>query len=138
MKTPVSSMPSDAGPATIGSSTRLRCGAVEVVETCRSLGLTLAEIGDLGESYRARPGSNIGPDLAAPLQAVRERTHVRIEELQYVLRPLEAFETENRDELHGEADVGGLIRGSPGALDPPSGGNCSSLALRTVRWKMKQ
>lgn len=77
---------------------------VGVVETWRSLGLTLTEISDLVESYLARPETNIGPDLAERLEAVRERTQERIDELQYLLQRLDAFEEEHRAELHGESD----------------------------------
>lgn len=77
---------------------------VGVVTTWRSLGLTLTEIGELIEFYLARPEENIGPCLAERLQAVRDRTDVRINELQHLLERLDAFEAEHRAELSGQAD----------------------------------
>lgn len=78
---------------------------VEVVETWRSLGLTLTEISDLVGVYLASPEENIGPRLADRLQAVRERTTARIDELRRLLRRIDAYEAEYRSALDGETDL---------------------------------
>lgn len=77
---------------------------VEVIESWRSLGLTLAEIGDLTDVYLTRTEEHIGPRLAECLLAVRVRTEGRISELRDLLRRIEAYEAKYRAELHGEAD----------------------------------
>lgn len=77
---------------------------VRVIETCRSVGLTLTEIGDIVEVYLTRPTENIGPLLAQRLRAARHRTVVRIEELRQLLDRIDAFEAENRAALDGDAD----------------------------------
>lgn len=77
---------------------------VDVITTWRSLGLTLSEIGDLIDRYLARPEENIGPRLAERLHAVRDRTEDRIDELQQLLRRLDAFQAEHQAELTARAD----------------------------------
>lgn len=77
---------------------------VEVIESWRSLGLTLTEIGELTDAYVTRPEENIGPRLADCLRTVRARTEGRISELRELLRRIEAYEAKYRAELHGEAD----------------------------------
>lgn len=77
---------------------------VDVITTWRSLGLTLAEISDLVDRYLAHPRENVGPRLAERLQAVRDRTNARIDELHQLLGRLDVFEDEHRAELRGEAD----------------------------------
>lgn len=95
---------------------------VDVVETWRSLGLTLAEIADLVESYLSPPEKNVGPDLAARLRAVRQRTEERIDELQHRLERLDDFESEHRAELEGEADFRRTDPRFNSPLDSPPGG----------------
>ena len=77
---------------------------VEVIQTWRSLGLTLDEISDLVDVYLGRPEVNIGPRLAERLQAVRDRTAARISELQELLQRIDTYEAEYGAELSGEAD----------------------------------
>jgi DNA-binding transcriptional MerR regulator len=77
---------------------------VGAVTLWRSLGLTLAEIGELTDRYLERSEDNIGPRLAELLWGVRERTHRRISDLQELLERLDAFERQHRAELSGEAD----------------------------------
>jgi DNA-binding transcriptional MerR regulator len=77
---------------------------VDAVTLWRSLGLTLAEIGELTDLYLERPQENIGPRLADLLWAVRVRTHRRVSELGDLLDRLDAFETRHRNELSGDAD----------------------------------
>ncbi|MPZ61381.1 MAG: MerR family DNA-binding transcriptional regulator [Propionibacteriales bacterium] len=88
---------------------------VGVVTGWRSLGLTLDEIGELIDVYLTRPEKNIGPLLAERLEGVRERTGVRLTELQRLLERLDAFEAEYRAELDGDADIR--------RTDPRFGGN---------------
>lgn len=95
---------------------------VDVVETWRSLGLTLTEIADLVESYLSPSEKNIGPDLAERLQAVRQRTEERIDELQHRLERLDVFESEHRAELDGEADFRRTDPRFSNPLDSPPGG----------------
>jgi DNA-binding transcriptional MerR regulator len=77
---------------------------VRIVTMWRSLGLTLAEIGDLTERYLRRPEENVGPHVAHHLRSVRDRTRARIGELQELLERIDAFEAEHRAELRGAAD----------------------------------
>jgi MerR family copper efflux transcriptional regulator len=90
---------------------------VGAVTLWRSLGLTLAEIGELTDLYVERPEENIGPRLAELLGSVRVRTHRRVSELRELLERIDAFETQHRAELSGEADFR--------STDPRLGGNCS-------------
>jgi MerR family transcriptional regulator, copper efflux regulator len=90
---------------------------VRIVTMWRALGLTLAEIGELTEQYLSRPEENIGPRVAGYLQAVRDRTHTRIHELQDLLERLDTFESEYRAQLSGQADFR--------STDPRFGGPCA-------------
>lgn len=76
---------------------------VEVVETWRSLGLTLAEISDLVGVYLDSPEKNFGPRLADRLRGARDRTNARIDELRGLLRRIDAYEAEHRPLLDGKA-----------------------------------
>ncbi|MFD2024632.1 MerR family transcriptional regulator [Promicromonospora aerolata] len=77
---------------------------VEVIETWRSLGLTLAEISDLVGVYLDSPEKNIGPRLADRLGSARDRANARIDELRGLLRRIDAYEAEYRTVLDGKAD----------------------------------
>lgn len=77
---------------------------VRVIETWRSLGLTLTEIRELVEAYLTRPNEPIGPQLARQLQAVRQRTRARITELTQLLEHLDELEAGNRAALAAEWD----------------------------------
>jgi DNA-binding transcriptional MerR regulator len=89
-----------AGNYRLFDETALWC--VEAVTICRSLGLTLTEIGDLIDVYLTRPNHEFGPLLAQRLGAVRDRTRIKIEELQGRLQRIEAFEGKYGDMLRGE------------------------------------
>lgn len=78
---------------------------VRVISGWRALGLTLAEISELVETYLGDPETNIGPLLAQRLRRVRARTEGRVEELQRLLERLDDFEAEYRAELSGTADL---------------------------------
>ena len=90
---------------------------VAVITTLRGLGLTLAEIGDLADSYLQRSGEPVGPRLAEVLDAVRARTENRIAELGEVLRRIDDYRSRFADQLAGRADFRNL---DPhfGATDP--------------------
>jgi len=77
---------------------------VEVIRTMRSVGLTLAEIGELAGTYLQRRDELIGPRLAALLDASRARTEAHIAELRELLARIDAFEASNAAELSGHAD----------------------------------
>jgi DNA-binding transcriptional MerR regulator len=77
---------------------------VELIKTLRSLGLTLAEISNLGDDYLGQPDKNIGHRLAIQLAAVRTRTVGRINELRQGIERLDAFEAKYDAELTGESD----------------------------------
>lgn len=72
---------------------------VQVIHGLRALGLTVAEIGELSDS-----AERVGPRLARLLDAARERTTDRIDELRQLLERIDAFEAEHRAELDGEID----------------------------------
>jgi MerR family transcriptional regulator, copper efflux regulator len=77
---------------------------VNMVATMRALGLTLAEIKEVTETYLQRSDDPIGPQFAAALNAARRRITDRINELQATLERIDAFEAANRAELAGQVD----------------------------------
>jgi DNA-binding transcriptional MerR regulator len=77
---------------------------VGVVGTMRGLGLTLAEIQALTAIYLGRSDEPIGPRLAQILTAVRDRSELRISELQALLQRITDYEADHADELSGRAD----------------------------------
>lgn len=83
----------------------------QMIHGLRSLGLTVAEIRQLGEASEP-----IGPHLARLLSTAKRRTEGRIEALQQLLARIEAFEGERRAELAGEVefDTGDPRRGRGG------------------------
>ena len=85
---------------------------VEVIRGLRSLGLTVAEIGEVAGIYLGQPGQPIGPHLADRLRAARARIDVRIDEFQALRRRIDEFEAAHAAELAGHGD-GDLARGDP-------------------------
>jgi MerR family copper efflux transcriptional regulator len=81
---------------------------VGVIAALRGLGMTLAEIGDLADSYLQCSGEPIGPRLAEVLDAVRVRTENRIAELGELLRRIEDYQSQFADQLAGRADFRAL------------------------------
>jgi MerR family transcriptional regulator, copper efflux regulator len=77
---------------------------VAVVGTLRGLGLTLVEIQELTAIYLGRGDEPIGPRLAQILTAVRDRSELRIAELQAILQRITDYEADHADELSGRAD----------------------------------
>ncbi len=78
---------------------------VQVIRNLRALGLTMAEVRELGRVYLGRPDQPIGRHLAERLRAVRARLDARIAELQELRQRISYFE------LHYEAE----LAGQPGA-----------------------
>jgi len=74
---------------------------VEVVRTLRGLGLTLAEIQVLADTYMRRGETRIGPRLAETLNAARSRTEERIDTLRDVVRRIDEFKARHTAELAG-------------------------------------
>jgi len=96
---------------------------VEVVRSLRAIGLTLAEIQDLCETYLSQTKSPVGPRLAQMLEAVRTRTAELIGELELRLRRIDEFGDYYADELDGRADFRTQDPREVGAgVDSPSGG----------------
>lgn len=76
---------------------------VTVIQGLRSLGLTLAQIGELATVYLGRPAEPIGPHLAGQLDAVRRRIDTRIRELTELRQRIDDFAACHRSELVGDA-----------------------------------
>ncbi|MGH7685576.1 MAG: MerR family transcriptional regulator [Candidatus Dormibacteria bacterium] len=96
---------------------------VQVTETMRHMGLTLAEIGALLRDYQAPSSAPMGPRLERVLAAVRLRTEQRIADLQLRLEMIRQFETQFAGELAGTSDFGATDpRRGAGTLDSPSTG----------------
>jgi DNA-binding transcriptional MerR regulator len=76
---------------------------VGVIDTLRTLGLTLAEIRQLTTIYLGQPDQPIGPHLATLLCATRMRTDAQIAELQRRRQRIEQFETDHAAQLAGSA-----------------------------------
>jgi len=72
-----------------------------VIETLRSLGLTIKEIDRLARAYLARPGESIGPALAAALAASERRIDDRIADLAAVRRRIRGYRAQNAAALAG-------------------------------------
>ena len=72
-----------------------------VIETLRSLGLTIKEIDRLARAYLARPGESIGPALAAALAASEQRIDDRIADLAAVRRRIRSYRAQNAAALAG-------------------------------------
>jgi len=95
---------------------------VEVVRSLRAVGLTLAEIQDLCDTYLSQKKAPVGPRLAQMLGAVRARTAEQIGELQLRLRRIDEFGAHYSDELSGQADFHSQDPREVGAgVDSPSG-----------------
>lgn len=78
---------------------------VKVIETLRSLGLTLAQLQEFAAGYLARPDEPAGPLLARLLAAARSRTDERIAELRRRRRAIDAYRSRYAADLAGEADI---------------------------------
>ncbi|WP_129664188.1 MerR family transcriptional regulator [Phytoactinopolyspora endophytica] len=76
---------------------------VQWIGMLRGLGLTVAEIRELAETFPERNGGPIGPRLAERLRVSRARIHTRMAELQRALARIDEFEAVHRSELEGES-----------------------------------
>jgi MerR family copper efflux transcriptional regulator len=72
-----------------------------VIETLRSLGLTIKEIDQLGRAYLSRPDEPIGPRLAALLDTAERRIDDRIAELEAVRGRIRHYRTRHAAALAG-------------------------------------
>ncbi len=77
---------------------------VNVVESLRSLGLTLKEVRELTTAYLERPEEPIGPLVAHKLDRALARTERRIKELQAVRKRILDFQAGYARALAGEGD----------------------------------
>lgn len=66
---------------------------VEVIRGLRELGLTEAEIKDLGTFHDAHPEQPLGPQIVRVLTKVRARSRDRIEELERRLSRIDGFDS---------------------------------------------
>jgi MerR family copper efflux transcriptional regulator len=73
----------------------------QVIQTLRSLGLTIKEIDTLGRAYLSRPDEPIGPRLATLLDQAEQRIDHRIAELTAVRRRIRQYRTEHTAALAG-------------------------------------
>ena len=73
----------------------------QVIETLRSLGLTIKEIDQLGRDYLSRPDEPIGPRLAALLDRAERRIDDRIAELEAVRGRIGRYRTQHAAALAG-------------------------------------
>ena len=73
----------------------------QVIQTLRSLGLTIKEIETLGRAYLSRPDEPIGPRLATVLDHAEQRIDHRIAELTAVRRRIRRYRTEHATALAG-------------------------------------
>lgn len=78
---------------------------MQVIESLRSLGLTIKEIEQLAAVYQDRPGEPIGPQLAELLDRAEQRIEQRREELDVIQRRIRDFRAANRSALAGRSDL---------------------------------
>jgi DNA-binding transcriptional MerR regulator len=77
----------------------------QVIESLRSLGLTIKEIDQLGRAYLSRPGEPIGPGLAALLDEAERRIDDRIAELEAVRGRIHHYRARHALALAGRHDA---------------------------------
>jgi MerR family transcriptional regulator, copper efflux regulator len=77
----------------------------QVIETLRSLGLTIKEIEQLASAYLSRPDEPIGPHLAALLDAAERRIEARIAELAGVRGRIRDYRARHAAALAGRSDA---------------------------------
>jgi len=87
-----------------------------VIQTLRSLGLTIKEIDQLGRAYLSRPDESIGPRLAALLDVAERRIEDRIAELAVVRGRIRHFRAQHAAALAGRR--GGALLGSDPRRQP--------------------
>ncbi|MGA8016380.1 MAG: MerR family transcriptional regulator [Candidatus Dormiibacterota bacterium] len=77
---------------------------VGLITGLRELGLTLAEIEELGTAYLRPSPEPLGPRLASLLESVQVRTERRIDELRVRVQRIREFSVTYAAELSGAAD----------------------------------
>ena len=93
-----------------------------VIETLRSLGLTIKEIDRLARAYLARPDESIGPVLAAALVASERRIEDRVAELEARRERIREYRAQNAAALAGrDGDLFGSGPAAAGGLTLSSG-----------------
>jgi MerR family copper efflux transcriptional regulator len=101
---------------------------LQVIQTLRSLGLTLKDIQALAALYRERPTEPIGPHLAAKLTQVLRRTEAQIGALHALQQRIRDFQAAHAAELTGKptgvlfATADPRRTGAQPPLDSPPGG----------------
>jgi DNA-binding transcriptional MerR regulator len=93
---------------------------VAVIGELRGLGLTIAEIRELAETYLGQPGEPIGPHVAERIRRSRGRADARISDLRDLRLRIDKVLACNGAELAGDA-----LRGTDPrhrAVDSPPGG----------------
>jgi MerR family transcriptional regulator, copper efflux regulator len=96
-----------------------------VIQTLRSLGLTIKEIDRLGRAYLSRPDEPIGPRLAALLDAAERRIDDRMAELAAVRERIRRYRDQHAAALAGRHDAelfGSDPRRRGGLTLPPGSG----------------
>jgi DNA-binding transcriptional MerR regulator len=78
---------------------------VQVINSLRSLGLTIKEIEQLAAVYQDRPGDPIGPQLAELLDRAEQRIEQRRDELDVIQRRIRDFRAANRAALAGRSEL---------------------------------
>jgi DNA-binding transcriptional MerR regulator len=77
----------------------------QVIETLRSLGLTIKEIDRLARAYLSNPNESIGPRLAAVLDAAERRIDDRTAELAAVRGRIRRYRAQHATALAGLGDA---------------------------------
>ncbi len=101
---------------------------LHVIQTLRSLGLTLKDIQAIAAIYLERPDEPIGPHLAAKLNQALLRTEAQLRALHALHHRIRAFQAAHAAELTGQQT--GLLFATPDPrrscahppLDSPPGG----------------
>jgi DNA-binding transcriptional MerR regulator len=83
-----------------------------VIETLRSLGLTINEIDQLARAYLSCPDESVGPRLAALLDAAERRIDDRMAELALVRERIRRYRAQHAAALSGRRD-GDLVGSHP-------------------------
>jgi DNA-binding transcriptional MerR regulator len=92
---------------------------VQFISTCRSLGLTLKEIQQIGTVYLEQPGEPIGPHLAEQLDHVLLRVEARVAELEALRQRIREFQAVHATELAGQTELY-LVASDPHRTVPKS------------------
>ena len=77
----------------------------QVIETLRSLGLTIKEIDQLARAYLSRPDESIGPRVATFLDSAERRIDDHISELAACRERIRQYRAENAAALAGRRDA---------------------------------